>query len=162
MPLLCRALGEEPPEGAQGARTPGRDITQELLGENAARPPQQSAATECRGEDREGGRVIAVGRDAYGPCEFVVNPAFPHLPKALPLSFALAFHACIRPDPATRPTFDQVRFLNLQTTAAPPPSAVSLPGTGYGIRLVCRGDAWRGVTVATITCWCGWLHGHDV
>eukprot|EP00892_Ulva_mutabilis_P012767 jgi/Ulvmu1/9863/UM057_0017.1 len=131
---LKRALDEdgngEPLRSARGGRTPGRDITQELLGQGSAgagRPSAAAAANVPSARDdspdsgsgalaaavqpsteRSGDRVIAVDRDAYGPCEFIVNPAFPHLPTALPLSFALTFHACIRPDPATRPTFDQI------------------------------------------------------
>lgn len=99
---------------AKAARTPGRDITQELLaagggplgrhsGEPGGRGPNSASS-----ESPLGDRVIAIGRDAYGPCEYVVNPTFPHLLKGLPLSFALMFHACIRPEPAMRPTCQQV------------------------------------------------------
>lgn len=129
----CRLLEEDNGEALgteRATRTPGRDITQELLAHSGG-PPQHAARRGSRGRRNSGpgsasselaptpgaadgdrhsrDRVIAVGRDAYGPCEYVVNPAFPHLPAGLPLSLALTFHACIRPDPATRPTFQQVR-----------------------------------------------------
>lgn len=37
-----------------------------------------------------------------------MNPAFPNLPEAVPLTYTLAVHACLSSAPNERPNFEQV------------------------------------------------------
>ena len=64
------------------------------------------------------------GRGAVGAQAYVLNPAFPTLPTAVPLTYTLTMHACLSASPDERPSFEQVRPLPLQELVSDSLSAI--------------------------------------
>ena len=58
--------------------------------------------------DKEVNSDTPAGRGACTE-QYTMQPSFPALPTAVPLTYTLTMHACLSTAPEERPTFEQVR-----------------------------------------------------